>query len=87
MFTVFYVVKNGLDLSSHVFAEAFAKAEGRQFAQPVQGGVVHGFCNVESQIEAGMISTSEDHHDLPSPMLSFGYLQLGILLKQQLRLY
>lgn len=72
-YTVFEVVKNRLDLSSHTLLKTLKKFDLGQLFQPIYGSIIDRFSNIKTTIESAMIGSSEDDHYLPRFMLHSAY--------------
>ena len=50
--------------------------------EPVEGGVVDCLGDVKSEVEAAVVGSTHDEHDLPCLVLDLGDVDVGVLLLQ-----
>lgn len=84
--TLSQIIQDLSEGGPHTTLGAVAILATDQLRHPPECGVVDCFGNIESEIETAMITTSEDQHELPRKMLRLGYLQIGVLLDQVVRI-
>ena len=65
--------------SANTASGALADASLEDLLEPVQGAVVDCLCHVESEVEAGMVASSECDHELSLLVLGFQDSHLRVL--------
>ena len=58
-----------------------------ELLEPAESTVVDGLSDVDSEVEAAVISSSKHKHELAGFVLDFGDIDLGVLSLQIVRVY
>lgn len=57
---------------------------GGKLRKPVESSIVDGFSDIDSEIEAAVVASPKDKHELPGLVLHFGDVELWVLLLEEI---